>query len=247
MSQENMSLGNDSLRTAAMMARVAGLAYVVYIFAGFYMVFGPIPSLSVFAGESASTAGPQLMFRTGLVAEAIMYTFVGVASASLYLTLRPVSLAVSTVAAFCRVIEASMGGAFILMKYAAFAAVSNTQLLVALSNGERGALMGFLAHLYSNAVFFLIFPMAVGGVLFFNLFYRSRFIPRWLAAWGMLTYGILGCVAATIILFPDLQDYVRLFFLPGALFEVVVGFWLLFVGIKTRHWEAANGYESATS
>ena len=210
------------------------------------MVFGPIPSLGVFAGESATTAEPQLMFRTGLVAEAIMYTFVGIASASLYLTLRPASVAVSTVAAFSRVIEASMGGAFILMKYAAFAAISNTQLLVALSTSEREMLMGFLAHIYSNAVFFLIFPMAVGGVLFFNLFYRSRFVPRWLAAWGMLTYGILGAVAATIILFPDVQDYVSLFFLPGALFEVVVGFWLLFKGIDTSHWEASNGHAATT-
>ena len=237
---------NDTLQTAAVMARVAGLSYFLYISAGLYMNFGPIPALSALAGDSAATAGHQLMFRTGLAAEALMYTFVGIASASMYVALRPVSLAVSTVAAFCRLIEASMGGAFILVKFAAFAAITNQDLLVELSGSERSALMGFLAHLHGNAVFFLIFPMAVGGALFFSLFFRSRFIPRWLSAWGVLTYAILGCVAATVILFPDLRQNIMLFFLPGALFELVVALWLLFAGIDTRHWEASQGGHAAT-
>lgn len=133
-----------------------------------------------------------------------------------------------------------MGGAFILMKFAAFAVVENEGLLAAFSDTQRIDLMGFFSHLYGNAVFFLLVPMAFGGALFFALFFRARFIPRWLAAWGVVTYVVIGCLATTIITVPSVQEHAMLFFLPGALFELVVALWLLFVGIDTRHWEVSH-------
>ena len=77
------------------------------------------------------------------------------------------------------------------------------EVLTTFSDAERSALMGLFGHLSGSALFFLLIPMAFGGVLFFSLFFRSRFIPRWLAAWGVMTYAIIGCVAATVLLFPD--------------------------------------------
>ena len=94
-----------------------------------------------------------------------------------------------------------------------------------------------LRDVYGSAIYFLLIPMAVGGLLFFALFFRARFIPRWLSAWGMLTYTVIGSLAASIVLFPGLTEHVMLFFIPGALFEWVVAFWLLFAGINTRRWE----------
>ena len=82
----------------------------------------------------------------------------------------------------------------------------------------------------------LVGPM----VLFFSLFFRSRFIPRWLSVWGVFTYLVIGSVAATVILYPALEEKIMLFFLPGALFEWVAAFWLLFAGINTKHWVARS-------
>tara|TARA_R110000824_G_scaffold156494_1_gene329661 strand:- start:650 stop:1378 length:729 start_codon:yes stop_codon:yes gene_type:complete len=232
-----MSQPNQSLQTAALMARVAGLAYLCYTLAGFYMNFGPVPGLRVFVEGDPSADQLEFMFRTSLATEALLYTFVAISAAAMYATLREVSFGIAAIAAFTRLIEAAMGGAFIAFKYAAFAAATNETLLTGFSAAERAGLASFIAHLYGYSVFFLLIPMAAGGMLFFGLFFRARFLPRWLAAWGVFTYVVIGSVATLVLVFPDLRNDIMLFFLPGAVFELVVAVWLLFLGINTQYWQ----------
>jgi hypothetical protein len=218
------------------MARLAGLAYVIYTVAGLYMNFGPVPGIGTLSAAGAEAHSLTFPFRTGLLAEIVMYTFVGVSAAAMYVVLKPISQGGALVAAFCRLIESALGATFIIFKYAAFAALMNPELAPGFSGEERGALVTLLRDVYGSTVYFLLIPMAVGGVIFFALFFRSRFIPRWLAAWGVLTYLVIGSLAALIVLYPDLREHVMLFFLPGALFEWVAALWLLLAGINTRHW-----------
>lgn len=235
-----MSQLSQSRQTVNLMARVAGLSYLIYTAAGFYITFGPVPGFRAFSDGAAPGVELEFLFRTGFAAEAIMYTFVGISAAAMYIVLRMVSPGAAIIGAFCRVIEAAMGATFIILKYAAFAAITDRSLLTGFSDPERGGLMSLFAHAHSAAIFFLLIPMAVGGVLFFILFFRSRLLPRWLSAWGVVTYAIIGTVAALVILFPDLRNHIMLFFLPGALFEWVVAFWLLFAGVNTSHWEVSG-------
>ncbi|MEO1042907.1 MAG: DUF4386 domain-containing protein [Pseudomonadota bacterium] len=237
-----MSQSIKPIHTARQMARIAGLSYLIYTLAGLYITFGPTPGLGTLKDLDVAAADHELLFRLDFLAEAILYTAVGLSSAAMYAVLRTVSLGMAIMGAFCRLVEASMGATFIVLKFAAFTAATNPNVLVALSNVERGAVTGFLAHVYGSAIYFLLIPMAIGGVLFFSLFFRARFIPRWLSIWGMLTYTIIGCLAATVLVDPDLREHVMLFFLPGALFEWIVALWLLFGGINTQHWEnVGNG------
>tara|TARA_R110002126_G_scaffold101122_7_gene233013 strand:- start:9693 stop:10373 length:681 start_codon:yes stop_codon:yes gene_type:complete len=216
------------------MARLAGLSYLGYTLAGLYITFGPIPSLSALSDQSAASQSLEFMFRTGFLAEAVLYTFVCASAAAMYVVLKSVSQGGALVAAFCRLIEGAMGATFIIFKYAAFAAVVNPDLTPGLSGEERVSLVAFLRDIYGSALYILLIPMAVGGVIFFSLFFRSRFIPRWLSAWGIITYTVVGTLAALIILLPSLEQHVMLFFIPGALFEWVAALWLLFAGINTQ-------------
>lgn len=235
-----MSQLSRSQHFATRMARIAGLSYIIYSAAGYYITFGPAPGFSAFADGAAPPAEVEFLFRTAFAAEAVLYTFVAISAAAMFVVLRAVSPGVAIVGAFCRLVEAAMGAAFITLKFAAFAALANRDLLTAFSDAERGGLMSLFGHVHGAAIFFLMIPMAVGGALFFSLFFRSRFIPRWLSAWGVLTYAILGIVGVSVILFPDIRNSIMLFFLPGALFELVVAFWLLLAGINTRHWANAD-------
>lgn len=228
-----MSSNSRSFATARHMARLAGLSYVIYTVAGLYITFGPIPPLSAFSENGAASPALEFLFRTGFLAEAVLYTFVCVSAAAMYAVLKTVSQGTALVAAFCRLIEAAMGATFIIFKYAAFAAVVSPDLTPGFSGEERASLVALLRDIYSSAIYVLLIPMALGGVLFFGLFFRSRYIPRWLSGWGMLTYSVIGILAATILLYPDMEEHVMLFFLPGALFEWVAALWLLFAGINT--------------
>jgi hypothetical protein len=216
------------------MARLAGLSYVIYSATGLYITFGPIPALSVLGDADASSQTLEFLFRTGLLAEAVLYTFVCVSAAAMYAVLRSVSRGTALVAAFCRLAEGAMGATFILFKYAVFAAVVNPELTAGFSSEQSASLVALLRDMAGSAIYFLLIPMAVGGVLFFSLFCRAGYLPRWLAGWGVVTYLVIGSVAVLVILFPALESRVMLFFLPGALFEWVAALWLLFAGINIR-------------
>ena len=227
------------------MARIAGLAYLIYSAMGIYITFGPVPALGALARAETVSPALDFMFRTGFLAEIILYTFVCVSAAAMSAVLRPVSRGTALTAAFCRLIEGAMGATFIIFKYAAFAAIVNPDVTSGLTGEVGESLVMLLRDVYGSAIYFLLIPMAVGGVLYFALFFRARFLPRWLSAWGMVTYLVIGTVASLIVLYPNLEDHVMLFFVPGALFEWVVAFWLLFAGINTRHWFGRETAETA--
>ena len=73
------------------MARIAGLAYLIYSAMGIYITFGPVPALGALARAETVSPALDFMFRTGFLAEIILYTFVCVSAAAMYAVLRTVS------------------------------------------------------------------------------------------------------------------------------------------------------------
>ncbi|MEM0929354.1 MAG: DUF4386 domain-containing protein [Pseudomonadota bacterium] len=232
-----MTLDHQSIASAKAMARLAGLSYLIYIAAGLYKTFFTGPGVSAFADPAAITPAAEALYRQVLLTETVLYLFVVIAAASMFATLRIVSSGLAAVGGALRLTEAVLGAGFILFNYAAFVAVTGGGLVEAFSEPQRAALNSLFVSVYGSALFFLLIFMGVGATIFFFLFYRSRFIPRWLAAWGMLTYTVMVVLSAAIILHPPFKEHVMLFFMPGSLFELVAGLWLLIAGINTQHWE----------
>ena len=72
--------------------------------------------------------------------------------------------------------------------------------------------------------------VGLGGILWYYLFYRTRYIPRFLSIWGIagvslvLLSGILG----------GFEIRPLALVLPNALFELAIGLWLVIKGIKSE-------------
>jgi hypothetical protein len=78
----------------------------------------------------------------------------------------------------------------------------------------------------------------MGGTLFFYLFFKSAYIPRLLSSWGLLTYLTMLILSFVSILLPNIADSTKMiFYAPGGLFEIVVGFWLLIKGVDIERWK----------
>ena len=71
----------------------------------------------------------------------------------------------------------------------------------------------------------------IGGLLWYSLFYTSKYIPRVISLWGLLavSVGFIGIVLQ--VLGYDVSIFV---FLPILPFEVTIGVWLLIRGIKEQ-------------
>jgi hypothetical protein len=69
----------------------------------------------------------------------------------------------------------------------------------------------------------------VGGILFYTLFLRSRYVPRGVSIWGIVV-AALALVGEFFALFGfEVPLYV---FLPVLPFELFIGVWLMIRGIK---------------
>jgi len=78
--------------------------------------------------------------------------------------------------------------------------------------------------------FLHMLPYTLGAALFYYLFYKSDFIPRFLSLWGLL--------AASLALIGSVFDHLgfeisMLIFLPTLPFDFAIGIWLIVKGICT--------------
>jgi hypothetical protein len=77
--------------------------------------------------------------------------------------------------------------------------------------------------------------LGIGSLLVFATFYRSRLLPRWLSAWGLVGYALL--LASALLSLLGLVDMVRgagiMMYLPGGVFELLVfPAWLIAKGFR---------------
>ena len=118
--------------------------------------------------------------------------------------------------------------------------------LFALSQQSAGAtgqaasglqIAGHLLRTAKDLAGFVLGVMAfcIGGGMYYALFYRTRLVPRWLSAWGLVALVLL--FAAVIITLFDGEPYSvsgSLVFLafPIALQELVLAVWLIAKGFN---------------
>jgi hypothetical protein len=79
-----------------------------------------------------------------------------------------------------------------------------------------------------------IFAFYVGGLLYYRVFYQTRLIPRWLAAWGAGGV-ILGAAAALLVLFGvtgSMSPVQIALNAPIGLQEMVLAVWLIAKGFN---------------
>ncbi len=99
-----------------------------------------------------------------------------------------------------------------------------------LTTGVANALGALAVHSNTMAYQVAEMTLGVGGIFLCWLLFRTRLIPRFLAGWGVIGYAILlvGFTGA-FFGFP----FSLILSIPGGLFEVALGVWLLTKGFQT--------------
>jgi hypothetical protein len=84
------------------------------------------------------------------------------------------------------------------------------------------------AQLYAYEI--AMSTLGISGVLLCSTLYKANLVPRWLAAWGLLGYAIILCGMVSAIMGSGLGDLLSL---PGGLWEVFMGVWLIVKGFNS--------------
>ncbi|RLB36686.1 MAG: DUF4386 domain-containing protein [Deltaproteobacteria bacterium] len=222
-------------------ARVAGAAYlVITIVALLYGIL--VESKLVVSGNDAATAtnilANESLFRTGIVLVLIIYVSVVVASWALYVILRTVHKNLALLALLLRSAEAIVGAATVLLSFAVLYVLGGNGPSSAFEPEQLHALAGRFLDVRSAGLDIVLIFIGLGATIFCYLLFKSRYIPKPLAAWGILTYLSMLSLALVSILFPNhplMLEHVL--YGVGALFELVFGLWLVFKGVDLQQWE----------
>jgi hypothetical protein len=83
--------------------------------------------------------------------------------------------------------------------------------------------------LYSQGLTIHMWFYCVGGILWYSMFLKSRYVPRIISLFGLLAV-LVGTGGIVLVLIGYVVP--MLVFIPIGLFEIIIGFWLLLRGIK---------------
>jgi len=225
----------DSQRTAA---KVAGLSYLltiaIVVFAN-YALLNPL----IVPGNAAETARNivthETQFRIVAVCFLIYSAGVVVLLTALYLILRPVNRGLALVAALFRLVFAllwllttlNLLNALRLLGSASYLQVFEADRLQALARLHIAA--GFDDY-YVGLPFF-----GLAATVCAYLWLKSNYIPKGLAAFGVISSAWCVICAFVFLIFPHFNKIVNDYWFdsPMAIFELALSFCLLFKGLRS--------------
>lgn len=205
-------------------ARTAGWAYLLIIVTSILSLFlGPF--ILVVEGDQTATIenieNNQALFRGGIAYDLLMYIAVIILSVALYRVLKRVNKATALVALLSRTGEALLGSATVVCSMMIL-------YLINVKGSEESIVFLFdLKDVLLNIVFAYV---GFGSVLFCYLFYRSKYIPRIISAFGIFAFVIVFFESIAVILF-DIES-TMFTGIPAILFEITIGIWLLVKGVQ---------------
>jgi len=226
----------DSQRKAA---RVAGLAYLLPVIAVMIANLG-IHARLIVAGNLAQTARNivvhERLFRVSIACELFYSVGVVVLLAALFVILEPVNRNLALLAAFARFVYAATWVLMTLELFEVLRLLSGAEYLRAFEVDRLQALAKLSLRARFDEYYAGLLFYAIASTVCAFLWLQSHYIPKALAAWGVISSA--WCAACTLVLFvfPTFPSVVNLWWFdtPMAIFEIATSFWLLFKGLTPR-------------
>src|SRR5438552_19083078 len=231
-----MTIGtiDESQRKAA---RVVGFSYLFAlppaIFAEFY-VRTQLIAFDDAARTAQNIMAHERLFRLGTASNLTVFAINVVLITALYVVLKPVNRYLALLAAFWGLIETAILVVTLLNDFEALRLLSGGADYLRVFEPDR---LQTLARASINAHgagygVGLVFA-GLRSTLFCYLWFKSSYIPRALAAWGMFASFLMGACAFSFIIFPELAKVVgvEIYGAPIFFFELTMGFWLLLRGL----------------
>jgi hypothetical protein len=225
---------DNSQRTAAKVAGVAGLLAFVLVVFGNYVLLDPLIVPRNAVDTARNIVAHQTQFRVALTC----FIAYGIGSvvllSALYVIFAPVNRGLALAGALFRLVFAMLWliaplnslAALRLLGDAPYLKVFEADRLQALA---RVQLAGSFDDYYVGLPFF-----GLAATVCAWLWLKSKYIPRGLSIFGVV--GSAWCVicAFVFLLFPNFNKIVNdyAFDTPMALFELAVSFWLLIKGLR---------------
>jgi hypothetical protein len=223
-------------RTAAKVAGWSGLLTFAIVVFGNFVLLNPLTVPGNAAATAQNIVAHETQFRLTVVCFLTYSLGVVVLLSALYVILKPVNPGLALVGALSRLVFAFLWLLSTLNMLSALRLLGNANYLQVFEPDRLQAMAKL--HLGAN------FDDYYVGLPFFGLaaticaylWFKSNYIPRGLALYGVISSAWCVFCAFVYLIFPHFNKIVNdwWFDFPMAVFELVLSFWLLFKGIQIR-------------
>ncbi|NIR45231.1 MAG: DUF4386 domain-containing protein [Gemmatimonadetes bacterium] len=214
-------------------ARIAGFTFLFYIATGVtaMVLFNQATGAGGIAAKLAGVAQHSAGVRLSVVLSLVMVLNALVLAVTLYAITRDEDPDLALLALSCRIGEGVINAIPVIATVGLLWVATGAVGAAASDAAAANALGAFLFEVLDWCFLIGATVFAVGSTLFAYLFLRARSIPVWLA-W----LGVVGSVLLVVFLPAQLAGLISglvtdLIWVPLAIFEVVLGFWLLIKGV----------------
>ena len=227
---------NSMERMQRRYARIAGFLFLWLIITGLAgaLTISHIAGSGTFAETSKRVVASDHLYRVALCSELIETLSAAVLAFALYVTLRPVDKLLAQFAMYWRLGESFIGAAGLILGFSRLRLYSSPQSIAALGTEQSQALVELLGQAGSVVVNVSATCFSIGSILFFYLFFKSRYIPRLLSAFGVFASVIVTIMCFGNLIVPEHATTLQYGWAPMAVAEVTTGFWLMWFAVRTQ-------------
>ena len=226
-------------------ARIAGF---IYLFAMALGIFSQVFVLGrvVVPGDAAATASNIVAsegeFRLGIAVDVVTFVSDVVIAWAFYELLKPIDKSLALLGAFLRIADGSILAVTTFSGLITLRLLSGVDYLQAFDTSQLQS----LARLFVSArglgfdVGFVF--LGLGSTVFAYLLFKSGYVPRALAGWGIFSSLALAIGSLAMILFPAFPaNASMIYMIPMFFYEVPLGLWFLIKGVNAPTPKAALG------
>jgi hypothetical protein len=181
----------------------------------------------------------ELLFRIGIANELIFSISGMVLALALYIILKPVNKNLALLALCWKLIDAVIGTVNVLATFIVLQMVNGKAAMAVFKPEQLQDIAGLFFNIRANGAAIAMLFLGLGFIVFFYLLFKSKYVPGILAGFGILSYFLIFVNSLANILVPQnaavltmVNPISMIFMTPSILFELTIGFWLIFKGIN---------------
>ncbi len=221
-------------------ARVAGFMFLFSLIVpliNWTVVLSKLMVAENVMSTASNIMANQLQFRVGITVELIMAVGLIVLGSALYIVLRPVNKNLALFALVLKSVEAAIAAAIVLVSFVALQAMNSGAYVTVFTSEQLQVPVALILNAHFAAYAIPMVFLGLDMMVFSYLFFRSRYIPRLLAGFGILSFALIFVHALMFMVAPEYATVPAnqiVFWAPSGLFEIVIGIWLLSKGLKVQ-------------
>lgn len=179
----------------------------------------------------------EFVFRMGITIELFMSVGLVVLGLALYIILKSINKNLALLALLLKLIEATIMAVTVLVPFIALQVISGDSDLTVFTQEQMLLPLGLIFNSHTSITSIAMVFLGLDMMIFSYLFLKSKYIPRILASFGILSFAFVLIQSLMFMLAPEyaMKPINQIiFWAPSGLFEIIIGMWLLFKGINIQ-------------